>query len=380
MSNLWKALRDVSRDVDPTIGFESPGHGSGGDGVEAETSPAVSDQASASDARPSDHDFSEPGDATHGLSNPGRPRPSIRPGAPHRAARSSEPAPTPVSQGDEPRPRLAPLQSPLRRRLPNSGLHLDPAGGLNKVVRPPQFNGTAPGNDGVTPAAGTAWNAESRPSSPVTSYSPTAGNGRMASQSPAPRPSQSRQSPESPRSPRSPAPLSSLRPESPQSQEHGVPTHPLSPSGSGDRPSPSSPTTGYRSVGGPRPTPTEAAATGLRSDSVAVNGGDVSERVVTGHYGAPAGPKGHVAPGTPTAGAAGRPNGSARTDALAPPLSPSLEVPELRRSFVPSPPDAARDGAARGQTSRWQPGDDDVLPTDGHKGARRPRLRERLPW
>lgn len=219
MSNLWKALRDVSRDVDPTIGFESPGHGSGGDGVEAETSPAVSDQASASDARPSDHDFSEPGDATHGLSNPGRPRPSIRPGAPHRAAWSSEPAPTPVSQGDEPRPRLAPLQSPLRRRLPNSGLHLDPAGGLNKVVRPPQFNGTAPGNDGVTPAAGTAWNAESRPSSPVTSYSPTAGNGRMASQSPAPRPSQSRQSPESPGPPGPPLhfPHCALSPRSPRS-------------------------------------------------------------------------------------------------------------------------------------------------------------------
>src|SRR5580704_1309510 len=29
MSNLWKALRDVSRDVDPTVGFEAPAPGSG---------------------------------------------------------------------------------------------------------------------------------------------------------------------------------------------------------------------------------------------------------------------------------------------------------------------------------------------------------------
>src|ERR1700738_4943877 len=32
MSNLWKALRDVSRDVDPTIGFETLSHGSDTEG------------------------------------------------------------------------------------------------------------------------------------------------------------------------------------------------------------------------------------------------------------------------------------------------------------------------------------------------------------
>lgn len=53
-------------------------------------------------------------------------------------------------------------------------------------------------------------------------------------------------------------------------------------------------------------------------------------------------------------------------------------LPESLKAFAPGAPDTQMEVAAIVGSPRWRPGDDDVIPGDGRKGLRRPRLRDRL--
>ena len=88
MSNLWKALRDVSRDADPTVGFEPSDRPSGGEAPPAPGATEGSTEAAVDES-------------TATVNRPGAPRP---PSPSRRLAEGETTA----------RPRLAPLQSPLR--------------------------------------------------------------------------------------------------------------------------------------------------------------------------------------------------------------------------------------------------------------------------
>ncbi len=140
MSNLWKALRDVSRDVDPTVGFESTAHGQDADAMTAGP-PAV-------------HEVAAPLEVTENIvaAPPVRPE-TPRPASPVRRPLSAPRArPAAATTPAEPNQRLAPLQSPLRRPL-GTALQFDPPKD-NNVVRPPQFNpvsGPAPGPSWASP-------------------------------------------------------------------------------------------------------------------------------------------------------------------------------------------------------------------------------------
>ncbi len=144
MSNLWKTLRDVSRDVDPPVGYESPSQGSEGEGS---TISWASGEAPSAPVPPVAEADPEPQSA---LGNRSLPVGRIRPATP-RTASPGNPAAHPSTggagtrdtsaSGPEPTKRLAPLQSPLRRRALADALKFETEGAANnKVVHPPQFN------------------------------------------------------------------------------------------------------------------------------------------------------------------------------------------------------------------------------------------------
>ncbi|MDQ1391899.1 MAG: hypothetical protein QOF30_876, partial [Acidimicrobiaceae bacterium] len=145
MSNLWKALRDVSRDVDPTVGFESTAHGQDAEATTAGP-PAVPEAAV------------EPATAASEVAQNIVAPPAERPDGPRPASPVRRPLSAPrarpaaAATPAEPKERLAPLQSPLRRPL-GTALQFDPPKD-NNVVRPPQFNpvaGPAPGPSWASP-------------------------------------------------------------------------------------------------------------------------------------------------------------------------------------------------------------------------------------
>jgi hypothetical protein len=318
MSNLWKALRDVSRDVDPTVGFEPSAHGLDDEGTLA--GPPAAQEVSASPAKSQEVVPPSPELPTlprptaplrRPLSAP-RPRP---PGVPTASA-------TTAAEPKAPKERLAPLQSPLRRPL-GSAPQFDSAKS-NKVVRPPQFNPVA------GPAAGPTW------ASPAGAVSAT------AAAPPEVRP------PSLPSPPSGPDSTVPARPRLAAILESRLPT----PRATVEPQSP--PAAGPRSPAGlrpptPPPPPTAPAVSG---------------------------PPGFTA----GAGAAPSSNGKGRPNTNGAPFSPPAGLPDALKPFAPGAPNIQMDVAALALSPRWKPGDDDVMPTDGHKGARRPRLRDRLPW
>jgi hypothetical protein len=151
MSNLWKALRDVSRDVDPTVGFEPPSE-SAGTVRRAAAAPPVSDTDVA--AAPDVDAAAAP--QVEGL-QAGSPAPGevgeVRGAVRRPPVATRRPATGPQSVAGK--QRLAQLQSPIRRPSANgpapAPAPAPSADDDNKIVRPPQFKlaGVA---DGSTPA------------------------------------------------------------------------------------------------------------------------------------------------------------------------------------------------------------------------------------
>src|SRR5580658_5136723 len=102
MSNLWKALRDVSRDVDPTVGFEPPAQGSGAGGPTPDG--PVTDRADAVTEEPQGRPDAVSAPTPFQQTDLGRrPLPAARP----------RPIPAPA---DAPNGRSTPFPSPLPRR------------------------------------------------------------------------------------------------------------------------------------------------------------------------------------------------------------------------------------------------------------------------
>jgi hypothetical protein len=349
MSNLWKALRDVSRDVDPTVGFEPPAHGLDAEGPMA--GPPAGQEASAPPVVPEDIVASPPERPT--LPRPATPvrrplsAPRARPaGSPVPAAAVAPPESKDAMEPKEPKKRLAPLQSPLRRPL-GTAVQFDPPR-TNNVVRPPQFNpveGPAPGPSWASPTRAvsetTATPPEVRPAAPS---GPASSSGPARSSGPAGSPA----SP-SPAGPPSPAPLARPRLADILESRQPAPANTVQPQGP---------------PAGPR------APAGFRSPAF------TPPPVATA-------PSAYVAPEIASGAAAGaaRPsNGNGRPTTNGAPYSPPPGLPDALKAFAPGSPNIEMEVAAMALSPRWKPGDDDVMPSDGHKGARRPRLRDHLPW
>src|ERR1700690_2453707 len=116
MSNLWKALRDVSRDVDPTVGFEPPAQGSEAGGP-APDGP-VSDHAAAVTGEPQGHPDASNVSALFQQPDLGR-RPL-----------PARPRPVPGSS-DAPNGRSTPFPAPLPRRPPRGTASPNGTNGTN---------------------------------------------------------------------------------------------------------------------------------------------------------------------------------------------------------------------------------------------------------
>ncbi len=159
MSNLWKALRDVSRDVDPTVGFEP---------VSETPEPEVSKlswaiaEASNSLPGPAAGRAAEPPATSSAFSlTPRRPRPQVGAAAVVAAEASDQPAPA--------EERIGPLQSPLRRKALTNALQFDKPGAPDQMVRPARF---AADDLAPPPRAGAPWDPEPAPA--VTEAPPVA--------------------------------------------------------------------------------------------------------------------------------------------------------------------------------------------------------------
>jgi hypothetical protein len=312
MSNLWKALRDVSRDVDPTVGFEAPTHGSEDDAMLAGSTTL--------------EDAHDPPVKSEDIVLPSPERPTLaQQDAPVRrplsAPRARPAAPTPPA---EPKERLAPLQPPLRRP-PGTALQFD-APKANNVVRPPQFNrveGPAPGPTWQLPTSAAAETStaptEVRPAGPPSPPAPAPAPARPRLseilESRSPRPSDKVELPAPPAGPRS---LAGLRAPGPAAVPAPAPRAYVTPG------------------------VTAGTGTGARSTNT------------------------------------GNGNGRPATNGIA--FSPPSGLPDALKPFAPGSPNIHMDMAAMAMSPQWKPGDDDVMPTDGHKGSRRPRLRDHLPW
>jgi len=333
MSNLWKALRDVSRDVDPTIGFDPPMRGSEGD-AEAPAS-TVSGPANASPTRPQDSAMAP---ATRPAS-PGQPAPRPRPsagpgtsGAPRASGSASaqggagggQHRPAAGSSSGQPKPRLAPLQSPLRRTALANALQFDkPATGGNGA---PAGNGRSWAIDTVTPDSG-----------PAPSTTPDTVDAPPLEVQP---------------------PISAL--------------HPVDAPRPVDRPRPVPMAIG---PGSAPPLPAPPFATPQAAPPLSVR-----PRLSATTDFPPANGLARPTPGS-APGQGPRPIGVARpvTGPVGPVVSSGVAVPsgvaDVRRPYGPVSAGVSAMGG-----SHWQPGDDDVVPTDGRKAASRLRLRDRLPW
>jgi hypothetical protein len=126
MSNLWKALRDVSREGDPTVDYETPSLMADD---EISRPPRGTTEAPVPTPNQAGNVGPDPQFAlTRRSPAPARPRPPL--------SASTGPASEAPSDAELPKPRLAPLQSSLRRTGLANGLPFDGATSSLSVTRP----------------------------------------------------------------------------------------------------------------------------------------------------------------------------------------------------------------------------------------------------
>lgn len=342
MSNLWKALRDVSRDSDHSVGFE-PALGSD---TPAPHPPPLAPKPSGAPAAAADSQL-EPGAGRPPI--PGRPAPR-----PRSAASAGPAAAAPVPTDGK--PRLAPLESPLRRRVGGTGVPLD-------KPRSPLGNGNA---SGISP--------KPRSVSATANATGTGAGDRNGAGTPRlPRPAADSAAPTS----RGPAAGDGSR-RVPRPGARASLLDTIREAATGDAQV-------IDTAGSPR-TPTTAPAPAVTVETAAPStfgapatfyalrtaGGDATAL--------PAAPSG-LAPRPPV-----RPSGNGHTAGDAPtttgfPSSPVVAAPLRPAKGAPSYLSYGSPVVPSGQpASQWKPGDDDVIPSGGRKVARRPRLKDRLPW
>ena len=422
MSNLWKALRDVSRDVDPTVGFEPEGQGLHGDdaGLELPTQePAGAAAGPATD---------ESSALARRLTNPARP-PQPRGGGSNDNAGEAPPpvlsklgqalnatarpvpngSPRPAQNGYTARPRpnagigqaAAPGPTAGRGRLPQ-----DPAG-ARRLISSLSADPTPDPAAGLTfdqaptPGPGPTSNS-GRSSGPAPVSSPGRSSGSATTSGPGPTSNPGRASGPGPAA----SPGRASVPGAVQDPTAGPVQDPTAGAASNAAPN----------AGSPRATPGPGSGPSLLASRRALHDANSGPDRLTEDPGAGPGLTAgrrttmEPPPGTPASHGAGPslasngrrpasdvgsnmgsgPSSAAGTPpSAAPPVggtgtqgtsgtfSQPSGLPTALRAFAPGTPDIQYEVGTIVGSPRWHPGDDDVMPSDGRKAPRQ-RLRERF--
>jgi hypothetical protein len=373
MSNLWKALRDVSRDVDPTVGFEPAGQGLHGDDAGLAVPPQ--EPAGAAPAPASD----ESSALTRRLTNPARPPlPGAGGGSNDNAGEAPPPVLSKLSQALNATARPVPNGSPrpaqngyASRPRPNAGVGQaaapGPTAGRGRLPQDPagarRLISSLSADPTSGPASGPAAGLTSG-QAPIPSPGPTSGPSRASGAGPVQDPTAGAASNAgSPRATPGPGSGPSLL-----ASRRALHDANSGPDRLTEDPGASpGPTAGRRTTMEPPPgTPASPGA----GPSLPGNG-----RRPASDAGANLGSAPWSAAGTPPSAA--QSIGGTGTQGTPIPFSQTSGLPNALRAFAPGTPDIQYDVGSIVGSPRWHPGDDDVMPSDGRKAPRQ-RLRERF--
>jgi hypothetical protein len=403
MSNLWKALRDVSRDVDPTVGFEPGGQGLHGDD-EALVSPPQ-EPATAAPAPASD----ESSALARRLTNPARP-PQPK-GVSGRDANAGEAPPVLSKLGQALNATARPVPNGYASRpRPNPGVDQaagpGPTAGRGRMPQDPAaarrlISSLSAATDGPTAAPSASPKIPSPTATGPTNARPNAGptNARPNPSLKDPGPTNAGPTNAGPTNAGPTNARPNAGPTNAGTTNAGptaIPTQaPTARSGSGR--ATQGPGSGPSllasrralhdaSAGPDRLTEDPGAAPGLaagRRTTMEPPAGTPASfpsngpRPAQHDAGLQAGAAPTQWPATGAPVSAARSNGGSGTQGTTGPFSPASDLPSALRAFAPGTPDVQYDVGAIVGAPQWHPGDDDVMPSDGRKAPRQ-RLRERF--